>query len=265
MLLKPNFNTADPPPASTHNETLASLIEMIWQMGARKIMLGERSFPPTKEVMEKKNIYPLMKRLDVEVIDFDQLPERDWVLVNPPKSHWTRGFRIARPILESECLVSTCCLKTHQFGGVFTMSLKLHVGAVPTTRHGFHYMRELHGSPHQQKMIAEINQPFSPALIIMDGVEAFVDGGPAHGKKARGNVVAASTDRIAIDAVGLAILKKLNSNTSIMGKKIFEQEQISRAVELNLGVSSAEQIELVPADEGSIAYCEEVAEILRRG
>jgi len=38
-------------------------------------------------------------------------------------------------------------LKTHQYGGIFTLSLKLHVGVVPTSRHGYDYMRELHGSP----------------------------------------------------------------------------------------------------------------------
>ena len=105
---------------------------------------------------------------------------------NPKKSHWANGFRIARPILDAECLVSTCCLKTHQYGGIFTLSLKLHVGVVPTSRHGYTYMQELHGSRHQRKMIAEINEPFKPSLVVLDGIDAFVDGGPATGKRVRG-------------------------------------------------------------------------------
>lgn len=36
-------------------------------------------------------------------------------------------------------------------------------------------------------MIAEINVPFSPDLVVMDGIDAFVDGGPATGKRAKGN------------------------------------------------------------------------------
>ena len=62
--------------------------------------------------------------------------------------------------------ISTCCLKTHQYGGVFTMSLKLHVAVVPTSRNGFGYMTELHGSSHQRKMIAEINAPFKPEILL---------------------------------------------------------------------------------------------------
>jgi uncharacterized protein (DUF362 family) len=265
VLIKPNFNTADLPPGSTHNDTLVALVEEVWQMGAKSISLGERSYPPTREVMEKKGILPVLDKLNVKVIDFDDLDEKDWVFFKPKKSHWPNGFRIARPILDSECLISTCCLKTHQYGGIFTLSLKLHVGVVPTFRHGYDYMGELHKSPHQRKMIAEINEPFRPALVILDGTDAFVDGGPMTGKCAKGEVFLASTDRVAIDAVGVAILKFLGGNESIMKPKIFEQEQIARAVELGLGSSSASEINLIPAGKNSQDYKEGIEEILKRG
>jgi len=265
VLIKPNFNTADITPGSTHNDTLAALVEEVWGMGAKSISLGERSYPPTREVMEKKGILPILDKLSVKVIDFDDLDKKDWVLFKPKKSHWQNGFRIARPILDSECLISTCCLKTHQFGGIFTLSLKLHVGVVPTSRHGYDYMRELHSSPHQRKMIAEINEPFKPALIILDGIDAFVDEGPMTGKLAKGKVFLASTDRVAIDAVGVAILKFLGSNESIMKPKIFEQEQIARAVELGLGASSPSEIDVIPADEKSQIYRDQVLEMLKKG
>ncbi len=265
VLIKPNFNTADIPPGSTHNDTLIALVEEVWGMGAKSVSLGERSYPPTREVMEKKGILSILDRLNVKVIDFDGLDEKDWVLFKPKESHWPNGFRVARPILETECLISTCCLKTHQFGGIFTLSLKLHVGVVPTFRHGFEYMRELHSSPHQRRMIAEINEPFRPSLIVLDGVDAFVDEGPMTGKLAKGEVFLASTDRVAIDAVGVAILKFLGSNESIMGPRIFEQEQIARAVELGLGASSASEIDLVAADEKSRTDREQILEILKKG
>ena len=156
-------------------------------------------------------------------------------------------------------------MKTHQYGGVFTLSLKLHVGVVSTDRHGYSYMRELHSSPDQRRMIAEINQPFSPHLVVMDGVEAFVDEGPATGKLARGEVFWAGTDRVAVDAVGLALLKYLGSNEKIMKTKIFGQEQIARAVELGLGAGSPDRIDVVPADAQSRAMRDKVAEILMQG
>ena len=265
VLIKPNFNTADLAPGSTHNDTLVSLVEEMWKMGAKSVSIGERSYPPTRQVMDEKGIIPLMEKLDAKIIDFDDLEKKDWVEFKPKESHWRNGFRIARPVVEAECLVSTCCLKTHQYGGVFTMSLKLHVGVVPTTRHGFEYMRELHSSPHQRKMIAELNAPFKPHLIVLDGIDAFVDGGPMTGKRAKGNVFLAGTDRVAIDAVGVAVLKSLGSNDQIMRPKIFDQEQIARAAELGIGVSSASEIELAAVDDQSRESCTRVQEILSKG
>jgi len=265
VLIKPNFNTADQVPGSTHNDTLVSLVEAVWSMGAKSISLGERSYPLTRDIMEKKGVLPLMKKLDVRIIDFDDLERKDWLEVKPKDSHWKNGFRVARPILETECLISTCCLKTHQYGGVFTMSLKLHVGVVPTTRHGFDYMRELHGSAYQQEMIAEINAPFKPDLIVLDGIEAFVDGGPMNGKRAKGKVFLASDDRVAIDAVGVAVLKALGSNNQIMRPKIFEQKQIARAIEPGLGAASPQEIDVVAADNQSLEYRNRVVQILNKG
>ena len=265
VLIKPNYNTADPTPGSTHNDTLMALVVEIWNMGAKSISLGEKSYPPTQEVMEKKGIVPLLKQKDVRIINFDDLGKKDWVEFKPENSHWKNGFRIARPILETECLISTCCLKTHQFGGAFTLSLKLHVGVVPTFRHGYQYMNELHQSLYQPEMIAEVNQPFSPDIIVLDGIDAFTDGGPATGKRAKGNIFLASSDRVAIDAVGVAVLKAIGSNDAIMQRKIFDQRQIARASELDIGVSSPSEIEIISVDQASMGFRAEVAQILLSG
>jgi uncharacterized protein (DUF362 family) len=261
VFIKPNFNTADPFPASTHNDTLTTLVREIQERGAAGITLGERSGPPaTQKVMEEKGIFAMSRELGFEVINFEDLADGDWVHFNPPGSHWPDGYFIPKPLAESEYTVSTCCLKTHQYGGVFTMSLKLSVGATPKR-----LMRTLHASADQRFMIAEINAAYAPELVLLDGLEAFVDGGPSAGRKVEAGVIIGGSDRIAVDAVGLAVLKELGSNEAVMGKGIFEQEQISRAVELGLGVSSAGQIDLVTGDETSRLYAAKLKPILARG
>ena len=85
------------------------------------------------------------------------------------------------------------------------------------------------------------------------------------GKRAKGKVFLASTDRVAADAVGLAVLKVLGSNEQIMQQKIFDQEQIARAVQLGLGASSPAEIDLIPGDEKSRKYCTRVDEMLAFG
>jgi uncharacterized protein (DUF362 family) len=113
--------------------------------------------------------------------------------------------------------------------------------------------------------IAEVNHAFTPHLILMDGVDIFVDGGPMTGKLVRAGVIVAGTDRIAIDAVGLAVLKHHGSNEAIMSKKIFEQEQMARAVELGLGIRNPGQIEIVTPDAESRDYAGKLKEILAQG
>jgi hypothetical protein len=50
-----------------------------------------------------------------------------------------------------------------------------------------------------------------------------------------------------------------------MSKRIFEQEQIRRAVELGLGIGKPDQIELVAEDAESRAYADALRKILARG
>jgi uncharacterized protein (DUF362 family) len=81
----------------------------------------------------------------------------------------------------------------------------------------------------------------------------------------KADVILAGTDRIVIDAVGVSILKELGSNNAIMGKKIFEQEQIARAVELGLGVKSPGEIKILTGDDDSRKYAERLRQILMKG
>lgn len=253
VVLKPNFNSADAAPGSTDNDTLAQLVTELHERGARSITLGESSGPPqTRGVMEKKGTFDLARDLHFEVVDYEQIAENDWVKFGPTDTNWPEGFFLPRLIVDSEYTVSTCCLKTHGSGGVFTMSLKLAVGLTPKT-----IRRPMHRSPDMRRMIAELNTGYRPDLIVLDGVAAFTDGGPSRGQLVAANVMIAGDDRVAVDAVGVAMLKSLGANQAIRGRRIFEQEQIARAVELNLGIRSADAIDIVTPNDGDSRACAE--------
>lgn len=266
VLVKPNFNTADDAPGSTHNDTLSQLVYELHERGARDITLGESSGPPnTRDVMEEKGIFDLARDSEFSIVNFDEMPESDWVHFPSAGTHWPEGYYLPRQAVNAEYLVSTCCLKTHGYGGVFTMSLKLAVGLTPKRINGANPRRTMHRSPDMRRMIAELNSGYKPQLIVLDGVDAFVDGGPSRGEHRKADVIIAGTDRVAVDAVGLAVLKELGSNEAIMGRKIFEQEQIQRAAELGLGVRSTAEIELTTPDAASRQYAARLQPILARG
>lgn len=248
VILKPNFNTADPPPASTSMETLYTLVEKLKYLGAKSITIAERSGPAnTEETFTTKGLYKLAKELNVNIVNLAELPLEGYVHVTPENSHWKNGFLFAKLFHNAECIVETMCLKTHKFGGHFTLSLKNAVGLVPRRNlDGNSYMTELHGSKNQRKMIAEINTVYKPDLLVMDGVKTFIDGGPMEGTMKEANVILASTDKVAMDAVGVAILRIFGTTPDVEKGSIFDQEQIKRAVELGIGdVTKPEDIELI--------------------
>ena len=268
LFLKPNFNSADAPPGSTHDDTLSALVRALQALGAGQITVGDRSgMGDTRSVMQQKGIFRMADELGFETMVFDDLDADGWETMQIPRSHWQKGFAVARPVLEADGVVQTCCLKTHRFGGHFTLSLKNSVGLVAKSVPGdsYNYMGELHSSPHQRRMIAEVNAAYQPDLILLDGVEAFVDGGPDRGTRVDSQVILAGTDRVAIDAVGVAILRYFGTTPDVSRGPIFGQEQIARAVELGLGVESPEQIELITDDPDSETYAAEIHEILMQG
>jgi uncharacterized protein (DUF362 family) len=116
-----------------------------------------------------------------------------------------------------------------------------------------------------RRMIAELNQGYRPDLIVMDGILAFTDGGPSSGELKEADVMVAGTDRVAVDAVGVAILKELGSNSAIMDTPIFQQEQMARAVEVGLGVTGPDEIRLISDSPDGTAYASRIQGILDQG
>jgi uncharacterized protein (DUF362 family) len=265
VFLKPNYNTGDPAPAATDTNLLRALVQELQNAGAGQITIGDRSgMADTRQAMQKKGVFQLAQRYGVKTVVFDEMSANDWQYFPAQETHWKKGFAFARPVLNAGAVVNTCCLKTHRFGGHFTLSLKNTVGMVAKYVPGdsYNYMRELHASPHQRLMIAEINQAYQPTLVLVDGVEALVNGGPEAGKLVKSGVILAGTDRVAVDVVAIGILRSLGTTQAVSRGSVWELEQIKRAVQLGLGASSSEQIELIAADSASQKMADQIRQLI---
>lgn len=264
IALKANYNSDDPFPATTHPETLRVITEHLKE-NSRSLIMAERSgMGNTLTVLENLGVPDLARKLGFRLQDLDFASPEDWYDVQAEGLHWRRGFKLARIFKDADEVVQTCCLKTHRFGGHFTMSLKNSVGLIAARPKGtsYDYMRELHTSPFQRLMIAEINKFYKPKLILMDAEQGFSHGGPEQGALIKPGLFLASTDRVAIDAVGVAILRLYGTTPEVMKGRIFEQEQIAHAANLGVGVDSAERIELVGQDELSQKAADAIRKVL---
>jgi uncharacterized protein (DUF362 family) len=266
VALKANFNSADPFPASTHIDTLKAIVEAIKGAGAGGVTMAERSgMGDTVEVLEQMGVLALSRELGFKAVVLNDVPKEDWVKVERGGTHWVKGFYIAKVFHDADKVVQTCCLKTHRFGGHFTLSLKNSVGLVAKKVPGgvYDYMWELHGSPYQRQMIAEINSHYNVDFVLMDGIKAFITGGPDKGTLVEPNLLLASRDRVAIDAVGVAILKMNGAKGKIGEADVFEQDQLKRAAELGFGVKSASEIRLTPLNGESAMEAEHIERVLK--
>lgn len=265
VAMKANYNSADPFPASTHPDTLRAVAKGVLDAGAGSLTLVERSgMGDTARVLREMGAVDAARDLGFAAVVMDESDPKAFVRHAPDGSHWKRGFLLERRFDEADKVVQTCCLKTHQFGGHFTLSLKNAVGAIakrdPAT--GYNYMAELHRSPLQRTLIAEISQAFRNDLIVMDGLKAFTTGGPHQGREVSPGVIVAGTDPVAVDAVGVAILRLHGTTPEVQDGPVFGQEQIRRAAELRLGATSPGDIELVPVGPGAGALAGRIREQL---
>lgn len=251
VAVKADFNSADPFPASTHIETLDAICTAIADEKPETITLAERSGGgETRDVLANLGIVALSRDRGFSITVLDEIERYKWLEIQAPGLHWTRGFFLAAPISRADHVIQTCCLKTDRYGSHFTLSLKNAVGCIARRVQNLNYdfMNELNNSPHQRTMIAEINKFFRTDLVVLDATEGFASGGPEKGKIIRPGVIMAGPDRVAIDAVGVALLRSCGTVPDVANGRIFDQEQIARAAALGIGISSAKAIRLVPLD-----------------
>ncbi len=255
VFLKASFNSADHFPATTDLETLNSVARHLREANCNRLVLIERSgMGKTREVWEKLEVPDLARRVDLNLLALEDVPPDEWRREPLAGSHWSKGVEVPAFITRETCIVQICNLKTHRFGGHFSASLKNSVGLVSKyARRGdpYNYMYELHASPEQRSMIAEINQIYETSLVVTDASRVFIDGGPERGDLAYPEVLLASRDRVAMDALGVALLRLHGAVGPVSKGSVFEQAQIKRAAELNLGAKSPKEINILARDDSS--------------
>ncbi len=234
VLLKPNFNTADSPPGSSDPDFVKAVIELLYEHGAKKVVLGESSMLrlSTRKVLEETGMLKKAEEAGAEVVIFD---EGNWRKVSTGGTY-LKSVSLPENALETRKVVYTCCMKTHRFAK-FTFSLKLAVGFMkPSERMRLH-MR------HLEEKITDLNLVVHPHLIIMDGRKCFISGGPATGELRNPGLVLASGDRVALDVEALKTVAAYEGSS--LRNDPWSYTQIHRAAEIGLGVKNAQEYKVV--------------------
>lgn len=226
VLIKPNFNTADPFPGSSDPAAVSAFADLCHEAGAGRVIVADSStyFADTTKIMEKLGIFALAEtRPWLEIADLDR---GAWVKREIPDARYQKTVSLPALLGDVDRLFFLCCLKTHFLAG-FTGSLKLAVGLMaPKERLALHAGR-------LQEKIGELAAAVHTDLVVMDARKCFITGGPGTGTVREPGLVLAATDRVALDMEGVRIIRSYEGN-SLAGVQPEDLPQIVRAVAMGV-------------------------------
>jgi len=239
ILLKPNFNSDDPPPGSTAFDFLLAVIDLLREHGCTRISVGEasgRPWTPTEKVFQKTGLSSKMAEMKIPLLDFD----RSQYLDVPIGGEYLDLIAYPRDLEDFDKIVYLPTMKTH-FSAGFSMSLKLTVGMTHLVDRTL-----LHGDNNMfvSQRAAEMNIPVKPDLVIMDGRISFVSGGPAIGLAVHPGVILASGDQVALDVQGVRLLQNYAAVNHLV-TDAWDLPQIKTAAKHGLGIKNDDELLLV--------------------
>ncbi len=239
VLLKPNFNSDDPPPGSTAMDFLMAVIEILRDHGCTHIAVGDsagRPWVPTANVFKRLGLFERMKGAQISLLDFDQTQFIDV----PIGGEFLEVIAYPKDLEDFDKIIYLPTMKTHYLAG-FSMSLKLTVGLAHLADRSL-----LHSENNQfvSQRAAEMSIPVKPDLILMDGRVSFVSGGPAHGLAVHPGVILGSGDPVALDVQGVRFLQNYAAVNHLV-MDAWSLPQIKTAVKHGLGIGNDDQMILI--------------------
>jgi uncharacterized protein (DUF362 family)/Pyruvate/2-oxoacid:ferredoxin oxidoreductase delta subunit len=227
ILLKVNLLAGEPPEkcVTTHPAVLVAAGEILKTTGARLYYGDSPSFGSTLAAARKSGMVGPAREAGIELREFES-----GEVVHFAEGIQNKKFIIAKPVLDSDGIISLPKLKTHAFEK-FTGCIKNQFGCVPgILKAEFHV--KLTDANDFAKMLVDLDRLVHPRLYIMDGIIAMEGNGPRGGTPKPMNVLLFSEDPVALDAT---VCRLINCDPALVptirfgqeyGRGTFEKEKI---------------------------------------
>ncbi len=242
ILLKPNILSGSPPPATTNPKVIRAVAKILYESGARRVLVGDMSALiklPTRKNMDITFIKLMAEEVEAELVPFE---ERGWVSIDLPQGTFLKKVYVSEVLFQVDRIINLPVIKTH-LSATYGIALENLVGATHFKQRPYWVDRT-----HWEEVIAELNLAYTPDLHIVDGTRLMVEGGPWKGIARDAHLIIATGDRIAADVVGLGVLKHYSELPQIREVDVWEQRQVKHAMELGLGITKGSEIVLEEMD-----------------
>jgi uncharacterized protein (DUF362 family) len=239
VLLKPAVNSENRYPATTDPETVLAVASLVREAGGIPVVADRTMLlRSTESAFCATGILEAAREARAEVWALDDRPTV--ALRHPLAENWAnQAIKVYRAVTEVNHVVNLCTPRSHRLGD-FTMALKNMVGVVSAQAR-----IPMHGPFSLRERLAEISLVVRPALAVLDGRLGFADGGPDSGDLVRPGFIAAGSDPVAVDAVGLAQLRLAGANATLSQGSIWRLPQLRRAVEVGIGAAGPDRVRIL--------------------
>lgn len=199
IVLKPNLLSRSAPEraCTTHPEVFRAVGRILKEAGYSNLSYGDSPGNPmikVEKVADECGIKPAADELGIPLGDFEH---GEYVPYSEGRA--ADGFVLCREIIKSDGIINICKMKTHQLERI-TGAVKNSFGCVYGINKGASHAKYATAEVFA-KMIADLNLLVKPRLHIMDGVMAMEGNGPQSGTPKEMDVILASLDPVALDAV----------------------------------------------------------------
>jgi len=230
VLVKPNVVSSAPNPATTNPEVVGAVVRLLYEHGAAKVHVGDMSALATLSTLRNMAACGIRRAAEENGAEAVAFEDHAWVEVALEGTELIKRAYVTEWVYDADVVVNLPVIKTHRSAS-YSITLKNFIGCTHVTQRPY-----LVNKARWEELIAEFNSAYVPELNIVDGTVSMIDGGPWEGETAETGLVMASGDRVAADAVGLGIIKSFGRCEKVKAVDVWKQIQISRALELGLGM-----------------------------
>ncbi len=239
LLLKPNLLAPSSPESAvcTQAEIVASTIRVLRSRGYGELSAGDGpALHSTLAAARACGILDLLGDLDVPLLPFSENVSAPY-----PGGRVLREIPLARPVVDSDAVISLARLKTHgltRFSGVCKNLFGCVAGTIKASMHFRYHRRETF-----ERMLADIVAYLRPPLSLLDGIISMEGRGPRAGKPRRTGFILLGPDPVAVDATACRLV-------GIEPERVLH---LRYAAEAGAGVLEDSRIEVIGADPADLA------------
>jgi uncharacterized protein (DUF362 family) len=198
VLVKPNvgWNRLPEQAANTNPDVVAAVVRMARDAGASVVWVADVPVNTADRCFERSGIGRAALQAGAKLV----LPDKPNFREVDVAGRLLKTAEVLFPFVEADRIINLPLVKQHSLSGA-TLSMKNWYGAL-----GGHRVR-LHQEIHRS--IADLAAMVKPTLTLLDATRILTGNGPSGGSLddvKRLDLLAASTDEVALDAWGLGLL-----------------------------------------------------------